>query len=428
MTRVLVIGGGASGLLVAVNLLRSGKNFKITLSDSSDTLGRGLAYSTTDPDHLLNVPAGRMSGLAEDAADLCKWAGVDEGAFIPRRDYLSYLIALLQRSIDSVRDNSRFVHLRKTVVDILNINSGYLAYFADGTSTEFDVIVVAVGNSHSLVPEFFADLPRSIRVIRDLWREPFEKNFDHVALIGTGLTFYDAALSIIRERPDSKLIAISRNGLLPQPHLLQRAPALPVPPEVRSSALAIREYLDGAGERWREAQDGIRHDLQEIWSEFPDSEKEAFLQNHFRWWNSLRHRSAPEIDQAIRASIERGQIEIVAGAIDSVVMDSDQIVVTLTDGRTRIVDQIVNCCGNQLVATQPLIGALVDKGFLSRGPLGLGVACDTKSLRLKDGAGVIHSNVYGIGPILVGELFETTAIPEIRLEAALIAKEICSHS
>ena len=58
------------------------------------------------------------------------------------------------------------------------------------------------------------------------------------------------------------------------------------------------------------------------------------------------------------------------------------------------------------------------------GPLGYGVACDTKSLALKDKEGKTHSDIYGIGPILVGELLETTAIPEIREEANLVAKEL----
>ena len=52
------------------------------------------------------------------------------------------------------------------------------------------------------------------------------------------------------------------------------------------------------------------------------------------------------------------------------------------------------------------------------------MACDTKTLALKDKQGLTHSSIYGIGPILVGELLETTAIPEIREEAHLVAREL----
>jgi len=427
MKKVLVVGGGASGVLVAVNLLRGGQGLAVTIAEPDTTLGRGVAYSTTDPDHLLNVPAGRMSGLVEDPAHLCTWAGVDEGAFIPRRRYLDYLNDLLASSIKNCANRNSFQHRQVKVENLALTENGFSASFERGETESFQYVVLALGNSQSLVPDLFRDLPYNEQVVRDIWREPFSKRFDEVALIGTGLTFYDAALSILRERPGAKLIGISRNGLLPQPHLKQRAPALPVPERVRASASAIRNYLDEAGPRWREAQDGIRHDLQEIWNEFPESEKAEFLARHFRWWNALRHRSAPEIDEAIRSKIDEGRIEIVAADIRSVSMRGQRIEIELGDGSTREVDQIVNCCGNQLVATQKLISDLVDSGLLRRGPLGLGVGCEPKSLRLKDGVGEVQANLFGIGPILVGELFETTAIPEIRVEAELIAKEILAN-
>lgn len=427
MRRVLIVGGGASGVLVAANLLRNGDGLEVIIAEPDSILGRGVAYSTTDPDHLLNVPAGRMSGLVEDPAHLCKWAGVDEGAFIPRRRYLEYLNELLARSIKNVSGRNSLQHRQVKVTNLVLTDNRFSATFEGGDTETFDYVVLALGNSESLVPDLFRDLPQNEQVVRDIWRQPFSKRFDEVALIGTGLTFYDAALSILRERPGAKLIGISRNGLLPQPHLGQRAPALPVPESVRSSAAAIREYLDSAGPRWREAQDGIRHDLQEIWYEFPESEKAEFLAQHFRWWNALRHRSAPEIDEAIHAKIDEGRIEIVAADVRAVSMRGQRIQIELGDGSTREVDQIVNCCGNQLVATQGLISELVDSGLLRRGPLGLGVSCDPKTLRLKNGVGDVQENLFGIGPILVGELFETTAIPEIRVEADLIAKEIIAN-
>ncbi|MEY2722572.1 MAG: hypothetical protein RIS57_479, partial [Actinomycetota bacterium] len=47
-------------------------------------------------------------------------------------------------------------------------------------------------------------------------------------------------------------------------------------------------------------------------------------------------------------------------------------------------------------------------------------------LALKNRDGHVLKGMYGIGPILVGELLETTAIPEIRVEAELIARELLS--
>ena len=56
---VAIVGAGFSGTIVASLLARSGQY--VLLVDGSGKAGKGTAYSTTEPTHLLNVPAGRMS-------------------------------------------------------------------------------------------------------------------------------------------------------------------------------------------------------------------------------------------------------------------------------------------------------------------------------------------------------------------------------
>jgi uncharacterized NAD(P)/FAD-binding protein YdhS len=423
VSRVVIVGGGASGVLVAVNLLRKSESCEVILVEPNQKLGLGLAYSTKDSEHLLNVPAGRMSGLVEEPASLCEWAKVDENAFLSRQDYGRYLNFLLERELIRV-GSDRFKHLENWVVGIEQLGNGYRCTLDSGDFVDSDKVVLAVGNSDSLVPEFFRELSTSSRVVRDVWREGLTTEFDNVAIIGTGLTFYDIALSILRNRPRAVIHGISRNGLLPSPHLRHRAPALPVPVDVRLSAQGIRDYLSSVGDRWREAQDGIRHDLQEIWAAFPEEEKKTFINQYFRWWNSLRHRSAPEIDERIKSLMQTGQVIIHKASVESISEASNDLLLRLSNGETLKVNQVINGCGNQMVATHPLIEKLVQSGLLVRGPLGYGVACDTKTLALKDAQGRTHSGIYGIGPILIGELLETTAIPEIRVEADLIAKEL----
>ncbi|NDE47763.1 MAG: hypothetical protein EB019_02150 [Actinobacteria bacterium] len=364
-----------------------------------------------------------MSGLVEEPASLCEWAKVDENAFLSRQDYGRYLNFLLERELSRV-GSDRFKHLENWVVGIEQLGNGYRCTLDSGEFVDSDKVVLAVGNSDSLVPEFFRELSTSSRVVRDVWREGLTTEFDNVAIIGTGLTFYDIALSILRNRPRAVIHGISRNGLLPSPHLRHRAPALPVPVDARLSAQGIRDFLSSVGDRWREAQDGIRHDLQEIWAAFPEEEKKTFINQYFRWWNSLRHRSAPEIDERIKSLMQTGQVIIHKASVESISEGSNELLLRLSNGETLKVNQVINGCGNQMVATHPLIEKLVQSGLLVRGPLGYGVACDTKTLALKDAQGSTHSGIYGIGPILIGELLETTAIPEIRVEADLVAREL----
>ena len=145
----------------------------------------------------------------------------------------------------------------------------------------------------------------------------------------------------MRDRPNAKVHGISRNGLLPLPHLRHRAPALDVPDSARKSAKGIRDYLTGMGEKWREAQDGIRHDLQEIWANFPDAEKKSFINEHFRWWNSLRHRSAPEIDERISEALANGKIVIHKAGVNSIESQGEVLKIELTTGGTLAVGQVL---------------------------------------------------------------------------------------
>ena len=62
--RVIIIGGGASGVLLAYHLLRDKPcDLQVTLIEKRPEVGRGIAYLTANPDHLLNV-RDELVGLA----------------------------------------------------------------------------------------------------------------------------------------------------------------------------------------------------------------------------------------------------------------------------------------------------------------------------------------------------------------------------
>ena len=94
---VAIIGGGASGVLLAAELLRHGRRVRrVALIERTAHTGRGAAYGTGDPAHLLNVPAGGMSAMAHDATHFVRWLRrrnpvAHELTFAARRDYRRYL-------------------------------------------------------------------------------------------------------------------------------------------------------------------------------------------------------------------------------------------------------------------------------------------------------------------------------------------------
>src|ERR1700681_2245997 len=92
-TTVAVIGAGFSGTLLALHLLRHcPSGTRIHLIEKNSRFGRGLAYSTGNPNHLLNVPAGRMSAFSDRPHDFVDWlrtwrpgdAAADPASFIER--------------------------------------------------------------------------------------------------------------------------------------------------------------------------------------------------------------------------------------------------------------------------------------------------------------------------------------------------------
>ena len=100
---IAVIGGGFSGTLVAVNLARQAgdRPLHILLFERGARFARGVAYGTTCPQHLLNVPAGlmkwRAGGRARPLPRLAPEARPphNAGTFAPRRLYGEYLEELL---------------------------------------------------------------------------------------------------------------------------------------------------------------------------------------------------------------------------------------------------------------------------------------------------------------------------------------------
>ena len=109
MKRVVVVGGGFCGVVTAVNLARlTDAPLAVSVLNTAHPLGRGVAYGTRRPEHLLNVVARNMSALADQPDHFVEWLGTRSDfagvpvaelreQFVPRRVYGDYLQALLLR-------------------------------------------------------------------------------------------------------------------------------------------------------------------------------------------------------------------------------------------------------------------------------------------------------------------------------------------
>ncbi|MGW7456187.1 FAD/NAD(P)-binding protein [Streptomyces sp. NPDC054797] len=278
--------------------VRAGTRMSIDLIDPAPRSGPGLAYATEDPRHLLNVPAGRMSALPDDPDDFVRWLThhehrrVDPGEFVSRGAYGTYLQDTLARSVEAAGGFAAFRrrHARVVAVDRSAAGAERVRLCLDeGGALDADAVVLALGNlapSCRWVPE---GLRQSPHFVADPWQvgalDGIAADQD-VLLVGTGLTMCDVAHTLgIRGRT---VHAVSRNGLMPQPHVAASSPnaALnrpgPIPAShdlgrLRRQVLHRAAWYRRHHGDWRPAIDELRPHVSELWQQLSLSDREVFL-------------------------------------------------------------------------------------------------------------------------------------------------------
>ena len=453
---VAVVGAGFSGTLVAAHLLRRAAGpLRVLLVNRSGPMGRGVAYGTRTESHVLNVPAGRMSAFVDDEDDFLRFAqrrlrGAAGGTFVPRRLYGEYLEHVLSSAESSAVDGATLERVVDEVVSLDLCDDGASARlrFADGRVVRADRVVLALGNFAPADPQ--VDTPefyRSPRYVRDPWSagaldvvQPGEP----VLLIGTGLTMLDIALDL-QARGAGRMLAVARRGLLPLPH---RSPSVPPasdhrPPDILTGPATALAYLKAvrahvarlaaAGVDWREVIGSLRPITPQLWARLGVRERARFLRHLRVYWDVHRHRTAPELDAALRGHTAAGRLAVVAGRVLRYGADEDGVTVTLqrrgasTPELVRVA-RVLNCTGPDADVrrlSEPLIASLRDRGLLMPDALGLGVETADDGALL-DRHGLPSRVLHHVGPLLKARYWEATAVPELRVHAERAASSILS--
>ena len=443
--RVVVVGGGASGTLVALATLRAIPNAAVTVVEPRSQLGRGLAYSTLDPRHRLNVPAGSMSALPDDPGHFLRWAGLHHRSvsplwFAPRPTYGRYLAASL-REAAAQAPAAELRHVRAFATAIDPAADGWRVRLEGGGDLVADDVVLALGYGSPSPP---AGLPPAVlehpAYIADPWRPgALDAAAGDVLCLGTGLTAVDAVLALADADLGRRVCCVSRTGLRPLAH--RTGGATPAP---RRSALrpvtalgllrSVRAEVALAVERggdWRDVVNGIRPHVNELWAALPAPERERFRHRLARFWEVHRHRMPPQIANRIERLEDDGQLRFLAARVEHAEGRGSRLRLTLVDGsgerRQLEVGAVVNCTGAAAsIEAHPLLASLARTGLCTPGPLGLGIAT-TAAGQLLDVRGVA-AGISTLGPLRRGELWETTAVPEIRQQAFAIARGLAERA
>ncbi|GAB3788166.1 FAD/NAD(P)-binding protein [Dyella agri] len=451
MTKIAIIGGGAAGAALFGSLLRHGRMLDVEWIAGAGANGRGVAYATPDPRHLLNVRAAGM-GLYPDADEdfltfaakrLPNTAGTD---FLPRHLFGDFIESQLQERVASARRRGQnfLVHAQEATRIAPHVG-GYRIVLADGTAREAEVVVLALGSLAARpLRTVSSDALASGAYELDPWSLPQRVQVPRrLLVIGTGLTAVDTLLSAARLWPQAELVAVSRHGLLPFVHLPSPLEPYALQQDLNAALLActgaapmlglLRNAMRASPQvAWRSIIDGMRPINARLWDGLTLARRKQFLR-HLRWlWEAARHRTAPQTAQTIQQLLDEGRLQVHAARVLAVAGHGPLDVAVRARASqiqsTLQADLVVQATGLDTAAAysaHPLLSHLLRDGLAVADPLQLGVAAQPDG-RLLDAHGNVQPNLYAIGSLLRGNLWECTAMPEIRAAAHALAQSLAA--
>ena len=395
-------------------------------------MGRGVAYSTAEPAHLLNVRAEGMSALAGEPDHFARRFESEGGTprdFAQRRFFATYLGEILSEA----RASGRTELAEATAVDASPDGDGWTIGFADGSSASAKALVLAVGNQEPEGLGAFAGVGR--RFVGNPWGVDARAAIDDLArtggsvlLVGTGLTMVDLVLSLDAAGHRGRIVALSRRGLIPRAHAdFDPAPvdSADLPKGLRGMFRWLRKQSAEVG--WRAAVDSLRPHSHPLWQSFGHEEQTRFLRHARPWWDVHRHRIAPEVAGTVARMVADGQLEIVAGRIEAARCTPEGIQVDYrrrgaSQGRSDNFAYAFNCTGPLHSigrSKDPLLRTLFEAGEVKPDHLGIGlkVSEDCRA----------GSRLWALGPLTKGHYWEIIAVPDIREQAAAVAETIAKE-
>lgn len=442
--RITIIGAGFSGVALAAALKRSAPaDTTVCLVGVEGSYGAGVAYGDARPEHVLNVRA-RDLGLSpqapEDFADWFNLSDRGRSGFLPRQLYGDYLRDRLHALTQG--PGARVHAVRREAVAIDRGDRALHVQLDDGAAIVSDRVVLAVG---ALPPPPLAGVGPRLAVhpgyIGWPWQEHAIDRIDpdaRLLVVGTGLTMADVVATLRQRGHRGRIDALSRHGLLPQRHADQPLPAVELPPAIRQALAehdlpellhrvrALSKVVD-----WRALVDALRPHTQAFWQGLPDRQRRQFLRHLRSYWEVARHRIAPAIAAHIDALHAQGQLRILAGRLIRAGSAQGGVSALIRERgaghvRHERYDVLLRATGlNTDVArtTHPLLAQLRESGVIRADRHELGLET-TEALQVVDARGWPVPGLYCLGPLLRARFWEITAVPELRVAADWLAREL----
>ncbi len=448
---VVIIGGGLSGTLLAVQLLRQPRGQRIVIIEPRPELGRGEAYSATELGHTLNGNAARMSVDPDNADDLTQWLTqfIDNGGwpesaeqalpvaelFPPRGIFGLYAQQrLAEARALGLRFGSTAEHVRAEVVDVQTHNEQVRVTLDDAQVWCAPRAVLATGMFPAARTAVKAPGGLNAAAV-DPWDVQAMRALDpqaRVLIIGSGLTMVDAVVSLDRAGHRGPITVISRHGLWP--HVRRQPPAWPdflaAASELRSPRQLMAEVRNQCrqalqqGVDWQAPLDTVRVHIARLWSQASERQKRQFVRHVRPWWESHHHRSPPPSDALLQKAIAEGRLTLQAACY----LSAEGTTLTIRRRGESVPvqlhgDVLINSSGIEYDwrrVDKPLPRQLLARGLVKPGPLALGLLADDEGALL-DSAGIASRRLFAMGPPLRGMWWESTAVTDVAAQAKRLA-------
>lgn len=454
---VAIVGGGFSGSMLAVHLLhRARRPLAIALFDANNAFGKGVAYSTECPDHRLNVPAAKMSAFEGRPHHLVAWlrahenvraevglGDVEDGDFIPRAAYGRYVRALLGDALANAPQATlaqRVAH----VVDLDPGRDGVRVSLVGAPPVHARRVVVATGTPVPGNP-LAGDLPffASSCYVKNPWGRASASRMQRageVLIVGSGLTALDAVMTARRGARISRIHVLSRHGRFPAMHRVARPfdgdlSRIAGERTIAGMVRAFREIVAASeplGCDWRSIVDALRPLTAQLWRSMSVVERRRFVRHVRSLWETHRHRSAPEIVIEAAALEASGLVQRHIGRLRELQEIGGRARVRYSNplglDRTLDVDLVVNCTGpssDLRSGNDPLLQSLLSRGLARQDAARLGLET-AEDGALAGANGATSSHLFALGFWRRASVYESTAVPELRVQAEALADVLLS--
>ena len=451
---VAIIGGGFAGALLALKLLdRTEVPLAITIIERREELGRGVAYSTPDPVHLVNGPAEIFSLYPEDPGHLSRWL-IENGpangwrppaevgsSSPPRYLYGTYVRDELARAVAGARLGSTLRHVRSSASALLATPHRIRITTADGTAVEADEAVLALGVFQPRLSAVEACLAGHPRFAANPWDTRACDRLtgcDEILLIGSSLSMVDAVASMEARGYRGRYRVISRRGQFVEGRrtvdaardFLADGPLPATARELLSRVKAERRAISAAGADWQGLPLAIRPHILSLWQGASDRERLRFARHLRAFWDVTAHRSAPESHAIIERVISEGRLKYSRTRILGFAVEGSNIIAKLRTGtgiETFPFDGVIDCRGHQLHdwrrVADPFVKNLLASGEVRPHSTGYGIDATPEGDLLNED-GRVHRNLSAIGHPLRGVAWESSSITEQRAQAIALADRI----